>query len=150
MCLGIHLYKPHNKTYNKFILWNIHSPAICVIWYLSPGTTWKVMPARLHTIVLCLTLDSHSATTWRNTWSFILWRIHISVLFVVNESYPWTITSDTWTVMLRTFHISVLCVIRKSSQETTYRELCLISTSMVGKRELFFFSETTTRNIQLW
>ena len=46
------------------------------------------MQAGLYTIVLCVTLDSHSATAWINTWSFILWRIQISVLCVVNDSYP--------------------------------------------------------------
>ena len=80
------------------------------------------MPANLHTIVLSLTLDSYSATTWRNTWSFIMWRIHISVLGVANDSSPGTINSDTWRVMLGTIHISVLCVTRNSSPETTYRD----------------------------
>ena len=80
------------------------------------------MPAKWHTIVLCVMFNSHSAPTGRKTWSFILFRIHISVLCVVNDSSPGIINSDTWRVMLGTIRISVLCVTKNSSPETTHRD----------------------------
>ena len=35
----------------------------------------EVMIGRFHTIVLCVSVDSNSATTWRNTWRVILGRM---------------------------------------------------------------------------
>ena len=50
----------------------------------------EVMIGRFHTIVLCVSVDSNSATTWRNTWRVILGRIHITVICVVSASLPGT------------------------------------------------------------
>ena len=65
----------------------------------------SVIPTSLHVIVLCVTLDSNSATIWRN---------HISVFCMVNLSSPGTIYRDTWRVILETINIFVLCVTRNS------------------------------------
>ena len=101
------------------------------------------MPDKLHLSVLCVTLDSHSATSWRNTWSLILLRIHISVLYVVSDQSPGTKYSGTWRVMLGKYcalckpgthlrrswkvmlwiiHIHGLCASMNSSSTTTQRD----------------------------
>ena len=113
------------------------------------------MPARLHTIVLCVTLDSQSATAWKkNTWSVILWRIRISVLCVVNDSSPGTINSETWRVMLVTICIYVLYVTKKSFQETTHRHTIKV---MLWITHIHVLSvsrnsslSTTQRDIETW
>ena len=58
------------------------------------------MPTSLITIAFCVTVDSNSASIWKNTWPVILCRIHISVLCVANVSSPGTIYRDTGRVML--------------------------------------------------